>query len=413
METETPPDEIRKLPEPDPAGDDGEHQMAATYDAAHAPRQRWWDILPLAGGGVLLLTLALVATGQLWHFITAGVEVLPLLILALLTSAGTRLHWARVVSGIWLVGSMIGLVVVSLGFAVGVALTSLPRRSAGLFTTPMPADTRTMVLMAAVAMPAIAIASLIWLWWDARVFATRWFSIDPDDRRHTIALVFLTDMVISALGLLAILRGSPPLLTLASKESAEQLAASSSSTDQLLALLYQLLWTVPLALIGAGLFTRRTLPQALRRLAIVVPTWQQALVGISMGLVLMAVSSLVDQAISSVWMAMQWPQTDTATFEKLLGSTLSPAGAVMIGLTAGLGEEVSIRGLLQPRFGLIGANLVFASAHAYQYGPDALLSVFFLGTVLGLVRARWNTTVSALAHGTFDCVAVLANYMGY
>ena len=91
---------------------------------------------------------------------------------------------------------------------------------------------------------------------------------------------------------------------------------------------------------------------------------------------------------------MGWPTTDAAAFKKLLTNLVTPLGAVLIGVTAGVGEEMAVRGLLQPRIGLIASNLVFTSLHAFQYGPDALLSVFLIGLILGIVRARSNTTTS-------------------
>jgi membrane protease YdiL (CAAX protease family) len=82
---------------------------------------------------------------------------------------------------------------------------------------------------------------------------------------------------------------------------------------------------------------------------------------------------------------------------------------VLIGVTAGVGEEMAVRGLLQPRIGLFASNLVFTSLHAFQYGPDALLSVFVIGLILGIVRARSNTTTSAIVHGVYDFALVISS----
>src|SRR5205823_282716 len=81
---------------------------------------------------------------------------------------------------------------------------------------------------------------------------------------------------------------------------------------------------------------------------------------------------------------------------------MSPAGAASAAVTAGLGEELMARGLLQPRLGWLLPNLAFAATHAFQYGPDGLVSVFVIGAALALVRARRNTTGSALVHGSYD-----------
>jgi membrane protease YdiL (CAAX protease family) len=87
---------------------------------------------------------------------------------------------------------------------------------------------------------------------------------------------------------------------------------------------------------------------------------------------------------------------------------MTPVGAVVIGVVAGIGEELAVRGVLQPRLGIWLSNLAFTLAHAFQYHWDALLIVFLLGMVLGVLRQKTNTTVCALVHGTYNCLLVLA-----
>jgi hypothetical protein len=386
---------------------------------AHS-RQGQAYLWPLLGAllGTVAIILVLYETRQLPLFIESGLEVVPLLVLAGFASFAKRRRWAY-----WAALSLLGVFMVGLtvtGIALA-ALASLPDiltkglgtqgagGSLGSTTTGNPGD----LVTAAWAMPAVALGSLLWLWRPLRVFAARLFAIDPDDFRHTVALVVLSDIVLSALGLLMVLHGKPPLLTLVAMAEKRGTQLTPNASQDLLGPVYQLLWTLPLALIAAGIYSRRTPFQTLRRLSLVAPTWRQVGIGIGLGVLLILAAAGVDQSIAWVWKAMHWPQTDSASFEKLLGAALSPVGAVVIGITAGLGEEVSVRGLLQPRFGIVGANVVFASAHAYQYGPDALLSVFLIGIVLGLIRARWSTTVSALTHGSYDCVEVLATYLKY
>lgn len=86
---------------------------------------------------------------------------------------------------------------------------------------------------------------------------------------------------------------------------------------------------------------------------------------------------------------------------------LSPIGAIVIGITAGVGEELAVRGVLQPRMGLWLSNLFFTSLHAFQYHWDALLVVFVVGLICGVVRNRFNTTTAALVHGVYNCVLIL------
>ena len=81
-------------------------------------------------------------------------------------------------------------------------------------------------------------------------------------------------------------------------------------------------------------------------------------------------------------------------------------GALVVGVCAGLGEELLVRGVLQPRLGLLLSNALFTAMHAGQYGWDMLLVIFFVGTAFGLVR-KYRSTISALVHGLYDAVLIL------
>jgi membrane protease YdiL (CAAX protease family) len=100
-----------------------------------------------------------------------------------------------------------------------------------------------------------------------------------------------------------------------------------------------------------------------------------------------------------------------SAFSDLLKGVTNPLGAILIGVTAGIGEEMAFRGLLQPRIGLVFANLLFTSMHAFQYGFDAMLSVFIVGTILGIVRARTNTSTSAIVHGVYNFTLVMMSVL--
>ena len=65
----------------------------------------------------------------------------------------------------------------------------------------------------------------------------------------------------------------------------------------------------------------------------------------------------------------------------------------MLGLRAGIGEEVLVRGALQPRTGLFWASLLFAAGHV-QYTWFGMLTILALGVTLGLVRRSSNTTTA-------------------
>jgi membrane protease YdiL (CAAX protease family) len=87
---------------------------------------------------------------------------------------------------------------------------------------------------------------------------------------------------------------------------------------------------------------------------------------------------------------------------------MNPFGALLVSVTAGIGEELLVRGLLQPPFGLIMPNLAFAARHASRYGWDGLLTVWVLGVALGALRSRTDTTTAMFAHAAYDSTTLVA-----
>ncbi|MGN6758318.1 MAG: lysostaphin resistance A-like protein, partial [Thermomicrobiales bacterium] len=88
----------------------------------------------------------------------------------------------------------------------------------------------------------------------------------------------------------------------------------------------------------------------------------------------------------------------------------NPFIAIIIGLTAGIGEEILFRGAIQPRFGIAVTALAFAVAHT-QYGFSfAIAGVFVTGIVLGYERKTMNTTACIITHATYDILALLLAY---
>ena len=79
---------------------------------------------------------------------------------------------------------------------------------------------------------------------------------------------------------------------------------------------------------------------------------------------------------------------------------------LLLGVSAGVGEELAMRGALQPRFGLIGTSLLFAVLHV-QYSPIGILTIAALGMLLGLIRKRTSTSTAIAVHVLYDIVAAL------
>jgi uncharacterized protein len=164
---------------------------------------------------------------------------------------------------------------------------------------------------------------------------------------------------------------------------------------------------VSIAYLGVGFLINRSFRDATRRLGLVKPSVRD--VGIALGVVMVA---LFVSIISNILVQIFQPEIMDdlqQTLTDLPGDLPVFWAALLIGLTAAVGEEVLMRGAIQPRFGIIFTSLVFALLHV-QYGLSfAMVGVFFAGVVFGLQRKYVNTTSCIISHMIYNFIAVMAN----
>ncbi len=157
--------------------------------------------------------------------------------------------------------------------------------------------------------------------------------------------------------------------------------------------------------VGVGLWVRRTFRGAMERLGLGRLTPQYLATAIGVFLLLF----LVDTFINLSWRALApdaYQEFGRMT-EALFGPFTSIPGALTLGLSAGIGEEILFRGAAQPRLGLWLTSFLFAVAHV-QYGlTPALIELFIVGLVLGYTRRRTNTTTTIVVHALFNASTVL------
>jgi membrane protease YdiL (CAAX protease family) len=352
---------------------------------------------------VALGVAALTYGGELGNFMLASLQAIPFLVLAALAQAGERRAWARVLAYLWLVGLVLGFTFLCLTLAVATQITST---TGGVDL----GETGAISLRVLGAVLAAFLIALPTLFRPVRAALSRWIPISPESLVHKVALFILVFITLAAFGQLAVLGGSPPLL--GAVESIGGAAPTRSSTGQILDLFYGLAWILPTTLVAAGYPLERTFREGIRRLGFTRPSRAQVLIGLGLAVALVGLFTGIDNGLAYIWQLLGWPTTDTEAFKKLVGAGFSPAGAVAIGITAGVGEEAVTRGLLQPRLGKLLPNLAFVSLHAFQYGPDALISVFIMGLILAFVRSWSNTTVAALVHGTYDFLVIMMEVLG-
>jgi len=226
----------------------------------------------------------------------------------------------------------------------------------------------------------------------ARRGLARWLPIDPDSPVHTTALAFAVYQIGLSLGQIALIGNLETL------------------TDAELALsIWDVLLTgVPLALfalVGVGLFIRRDGRSTLERLGLRRPTWKQLAAAVGITAALLA----FDFCTNLVWEGVAPASYDLMerVTENLFGNLATVGGAIVLGLSAGISEELLFRGAVQPRLGLLLASVLFAIGHM-QYGLTvATLEVFIIGLMLGLIRKRSSTTLCIVIHASFNAAGVL------
>jgi len=357
---------------------------------------------------------AILLSGQLGQFLFAGLQVFPFAVLALLAYLGVRHQVATVFALLWLAFLMFALAGASALFAFAALLARSGALSAAIGGdasggAPLPPGSGGYLAAVGLwSLAGIVVAALV-LIPAVRRAAARLLPLDPGSMVHAIALSIVTGATIIGFGQLAAAGGVPPLLEMV--EAVPEITAEAGG-NELLTMIYGFAWTVPAGLIAVGFPVVRRLGEALRRLGLVRPTLRQVIGALVLAVLLVVGVALLDATIGRVWDALGWPRTNMEAFERLLGAAISPLGAIVIGVTAGVGEEMVVRGALQPRLGLLLSNLFFASLHAFQYGFDGVLSVFIIGLVLGIVRARSNTTTSAIVHGVYDFILVMISALG-
>ena len=182
------------------------------------------------------------------------------------------------------------------------------------------------------------------------------------------------------------------------------------SSVSVLELVSQAVALILIAFFGVGFLFERDFRGSLRRLGIQAIEPRDVWIALGVVIVLFIVTILG----SALTIAFQ-PGLETQ-IDKNLGTMTqnlsSFSGALMLGISAGLGEEILFRGAIQPRYGLVFTSIVFALLHV-QYGFSfTILSIFGVSLILGYLRQRINTSASIISHIVYDVIAVLLSIAG-
>ena len=168
-------------------------------------------------------------------------------------------------------------------------------------------------------------------------------------------------------------------------------------------LVSQLAGEVALAAAAVGLWVARDARAVRTRLGLTAMSGRDAVVAIvGLGAVIAlnsGMEALEHARFPALWAADQ-------EMGRLIAGELNVAASILLGVSAGVGEELLVRGALQPRAGLIWASVLFTAGHV-QYTWFGMLTILLLGLALGLVRARANTTTAIVVHALYDIAAAI------
>ena len=223
--------------------------------------------------------------------------------------------------------------------------------------------------------------------------AVRLFREDPPS--HSLRLT----LRLAVAGLLLALPGSLLL-----RDQIAQYVDDSGALLSTAGLAGQLVGMVILALAAVGFLVRRDLRGTLQRLGLERLTLRHLLIaGVGAG-VLYLLNDGTDR-IQRMFFHHLWAQ-DRAMVA-MMSKNLGLASALLLGVSAGVGEELTLRGALQPRLGLVLTSALFAALHV-QYSWFGMVVILLFGLLLGALRSRTSTTVAILVHAIYDILAVMS-----
>ena len=163
---------------------------------------------------------------------------------------------------------------------------------------------------------------------------------------------------------------------------------------------------VLVAYITVGWRIVRTFSQATARLGITRPTWTT--LGAAAGFTVLAFLTAFAVNIVALFVQPELAETMSGLTDDLTMNFQNPLGALILGISAGAGEEALFRGALQPRYGIVLTSIVFALLHAPQYGLNlAVLGLFGVSVLLGLARNYFGTTTAMIIHAAYNAIQVL------
>jgi membrane protease YdiL (CAAX protease family) len=178
-----------------------------------------------------------------------------------------------------------------------------------------------------------------------------------------------------------------------------------SSGEMLAALVTNFLAFVALAYVAVGYRNYRNGEEATARLGISRPTTHQILIGL-VAVVPAFILSMVGSALTAIFQPDVVDNLER-NIDNLTAGVQNPVGAIILGLSSGIGEEVLFRGALQPRFGIVLTSLFWVLLHTQYDVTWVMFGLLLLGFLLGYIRNRYGTVAAIITHAVYNTLVVL------
>lgn len=169
---------------------------------------------------------------------------------------------------------------------------------------------------------------------------------------------------------------------------------------------------IVMALLGVGWMIRRNTSDTTQRLGLRIPTGQDVMLGIAIGIglyILSLVGSIMWQMIVPPEIMEQQSAAAQQLFESFNGSLML---GLALAILSGLGEEILFRGALQPVFGIIPTSLFFILLHTQYLFTPGMLILFVVTLGFAFLRQRVSTTSAIIAHIIFNFIPFLLFTIG-
>ncbi len=347
-----------------------------------------WILAAMAVGGVVCVGLGSLFAVEGQALVTAYASGTAFMLLGIL---GTILQWAR--------SNIPGriLVVLILALLHAVVISALVFAAQVNATQASTAQATQTILLGGAVLALLGVACFLP---SVRQWLAGQIPIDPDNFAH--AYLLAAGVAATGWALLSLIPFQQPLLYGMMEDG---LPSDEPLTTPLLtnvSLVSMTVWSIPAAFLAAGFGVTRSLRQTLARLGIKRTPRHHIAAGVVAAMLLVVAGLLLNPLIQGIWTYFGWPVTDLQAFAELSNLPVDPLGMLIVGISAGVSEELLVRGVLQPRLGLVMANVLFALGHAFQYAADGLLIVLALGLVFGFMRQRWGLIPAIIGHALYD-----------